>query len=80
VVKEDIAEFERMAQQHDSRQPFIESELIAAIKMYNAFPTGLLLRTLTTGVSTRVLRHGYNRTKLITCMLKTLSRALLRKT
>ncbi len=33
VVKDDLAEFERMATQHDARhQPFIESELVEAIK------------------------------------------------
>ena len=35
VVKDDLAEFERMATQHDARQPFIESELVEAIKSYN---------------------------------------------
>ena len=44
VLKEDIAEFERMAQQHDSRQPFIESQLIETIKMYNCVSYRALAR------------------------------------
>ena len=32
VLKQDLSEFERMAKQHDNRQPFIEQELIEAIK------------------------------------------------
>jgi hypothetical protein len=31
----DMHEYERMATQHDARQPFIEEELIAAIKQYS---------------------------------------------
>ena len=35
MLKENLSEYERMAKQHDNRQPFIESELIEAIKAYN---------------------------------------------
>ena len=35
VLKEDLSEYERMEKHHDNRQPFIEQELIEAIKAYN---------------------------------------------
>jgi hypothetical protein len=35
VLREDMEEYERMARQHNNRQPFIENELIEAITMYN---------------------------------------------
>jgi hypothetical protein len=35
VLSDDMGEYDRMAKQHDARQPFIEGELIEAIKQYS---------------------------------------------
>ena len=35
VVDDDMSEYERMAKEHDNRQPFIQQELIEAITRYN---------------------------------------------
>ncbi len=35
VVEDDMHEYTRMTREHDNRQPFIEAELIEAIKRYN---------------------------------------------
>jgi hypothetical protein len=35
VVEDDMNVYKRMAREHDSRQPFIEEELIEAIIRYN---------------------------------------------
>jgi hypothetical protein len=46
IVTDDIGEFKRMAREHDSRQPFIENELIEGINSYSCQKTrsGDLLR------------------------------------
>ncbi len=35
ALNEDMHEYERIATEHDARQPFIEDQLIEAIKQYN---------------------------------------------
>ncbi len=35
VIKDDMKEYERMAKEHDEKQPFIKEQLIEAIKAYN---------------------------------------------
>ena len=35
LIDEDMNEYERMAREHDNRQPFIQDELVEGIKSYN---------------------------------------------
>ncbi len=35
ILDEDMHEYDRIAKEHDARQPFIEAELIEAIKQYS---------------------------------------------
>jgi hypothetical protein len=35
TLDKDMHEYERIAKEHDARQPFIEDEMIEAIKQYN---------------------------------------------
>jgi hypothetical protein len=35
IIKDDMQEYERMAKEHDGRQPFIQDELVEAIKAYS---------------------------------------------